>query len=243
MPAEAQALYFHMILRADDDGVVETYPLLKMLGFAPDNFKVLLAKGFIKELNEDQVVVILDWLEHNSVRADRKVDSIYKPLILEKIPDLILLEAKPRSDVIDNTNRVGGPSTDGIGKDRLGKVRLSKVNNNNVLSVTNRKQKTENKHLEDYKTWIQTYNQIHKSRYGASQDSLGNFSYWRETYSLQDMCDALQNIQRHPWLSTIQHTPTLILRRKDTHGNPVDRIGELLTYRKKSLREQLEEAQ
>jgi hypothetical protein len=86
MPTESQLLYFHMILRADDDGVVESYPLVKMLGIPTDNFKVLIAKGFIRQLNEDQVIVITDWLEHNKIRADRKVNSIYLPLLREKYP-------------------------------------------------------------------------------------------------------------------------------------------------------------
>src|SRR3990167_9414001 len=92
MPAESQLLYFHMILRADDDGVVEAYPLMKLLGMAPDNFKVLIAKRLIVQLNEDQVIVIRDWAEHNVIRADRKVDSIYKELLLNVVPDISLIE-------------------------------------------------------------------------------------------------------------------------------------------------------
>jgi hypothetical protein len=130
MPLESQVLYFHMILRADDDGIVESYPLLKLLGIAPDAFKVLLAKRFIEQLNEDQVVLINDWLEHNTIRADRKVDSIYLPLLLEKYPKALILAPKPRSDVEDNSKRLGGPSTDGLGKVRLGKV------NNIVANAT-----------------------------------------------------------------------------------------------------------
>lgn len=109
-----------MVLRADDDGIVESYSLMKLLGAAPDSFKVLVAKGFIQQLNEDQVIVITDWLEHNVIRADRKVDSIYKSLLLEKFPDIPLIAPKPRSDVDDNSRRVSGQSTDGISKVRLG---------------------------------------------------------------------------------------------------------------------------
>jgi hypothetical protein len=124
MPSESQLLYFHMVQRADDDGVVESYPLLKLLGLAPDNFKVLQAKGYIRQLNEDQVIVITDWLEHNIIRADRKVDSIYKNLLLEKAPDIKIIEPKHRSDVEDNSKRLSGQSTDGISKVKLGKDRL-----------------------------------------------------------------------------------------------------------------------
>lgn len=125
MPFEAQLFYFHMVLKADDDGVVEVYPLTKMLGIPPDNLKVLLAKEYIQQLNEDQVMIIVDWLEHNKIRADRKVDSMYKELIPAEVN---LLQAKPRSDVKDNSKRIGGPSTDGISQVKLGKVKLSKVN-------------------------------------------------------------------------------------------------------------------
>lgn len=125
MPSEAQLLYFHLVLRADDDGVVESYPVMRLLGLAIDNYKVLCAKEFIKVLNEDQVIVIEDWLEHNTIRADRKVDSIYKALLPE---DIKTIEAKPRSDVEDNSRRIGGQSTDGISKVKLSQVKLNKLN-------------------------------------------------------------------------------------------------------------------
>ena len=124
MPLEAQALYFHLAINADDDGIAEAYPITKLLGTAPDVIKILLAKDFIKQLNEDQVVLINNWIEHNNIRADRKIDSFYKKLLPETIK---VIEAKPRSDVKDNSRRVGGQSTDGIGKDRIGKDRIGKV--------------------------------------------------------------------------------------------------------------------
>lgn len=140
MPAESQLLYFHMILRADDDGVVECYPVLKLLGLALDNFKILVAKSFIRQLNEDQVVVITDWLEHNTIRADRKIDSIYKNLLP---PDIKTIEAKPRSDVKDNSKRIeaNGQSTVSprAAQVKLSQVKLSQYNN----SVENNSYKNE----------------------------------------------------------------------------------------------------
>lgn len=141
MPAESQLLYFHMILRADDDGIVEAYPITKLLGVAPDSFKVLLLRGYIKQLNEDQVVVITDWLEHNTIRADRKVDSIYKFLLPMEVKTIT---PKARSDVVDNSKRLGGQSTDGISKVRLGKV------NNAETKVSDSLEKKENKTMRTY---------------------------------------------------------------------------------------------
>ena len=134
MPAESQLLYFHMVLRADDDGIVESYPVMKLLGIAPDSFKVLVAKGYIRQLNEDQVIVITDWSEHNSIRADRKVDSIYLPLLLKELPEAKIIEAKARADrpetaPEERTHQLGRPKNNGtkMGRHKLGKVRLGKV--------------------------------------------------------------------------------------------------------------------
>ena len=152
MPTSSQALYFHMGVRADDDGVVEGYNVMRMIGATEDDLKVLVAKGFVTILNEDLVAYINDWKEHNLIRADRKIDSIYKDLLLQIVPEVQILEPKQRSDVknkqvntsngqpVDNQWTTNGqpmdvqmPSMDGemsaqdrLGKDRLGKDRLGK---------------------------------------------------------------------------------------------------------------------
>lgn len=99
MPTSSQALYFHMGVRADDDGIVEGYNVMRMIGATEDDLKVLVAKGFVTILNEDLVAYINDWKEHNLIRADRKVDSIYKDLLLQIVPEVQILEPKQRSDV------------------------------------------------------------------------------------------------------------------------------------------------
>lgn len=99
MPISCQALYFHLALRADDDGVVEAYNVMRLLGCSEDDLRVLVAKQFIQVLNEDLVTYINDWTEHNSIRADRKIDSIYKDLLISVNPDIQLVKKKQRADV------------------------------------------------------------------------------------------------------------------------------------------------
>lgn len=99
MPISCQALYFHLALRADDDGVVEAYNVMRLLGCSEDDLRVLVAKQFIQVLNDDLVTYINDWTEHNSIRADRKIDSIYKDLLISINPDIQLVEKKQRADV------------------------------------------------------------------------------------------------------------------------------------------------
>ena len=94
MPASSQNLYFHLGMKADDDGIVEAYPVMCVIGANEDDLRVLVSKGFVTILNADFVSFINDWTENNSIRADRKVDSIYKDLLLKVLPDVNIKEAK-----------------------------------------------------------------------------------------------------------------------------------------------------
>lgn len=134
MPTDSQNLYFHLGLNSDDDGVVEAFPIMRAVGSNEDNLRVLVAKGFIKILNDDLVSLILDWKEHNLIRADRKVDSIYKYLLLEMVPETQLVEAKPRADTgkptgykVDVQRTSNGPHR--LGKDRIGQDSIGKDKN------------------------------------------------------------------------------------------------------------------
>ena len=129
MPISSQALYFHLGINADDDGVVEAYNILRYTGIAEDDLKVLVAKGFVKILNEDLVSYIVDWREHNLIRADRKVNSIYKDLLLQILPEIEVLAPRERVDVAKNKlikKLESGRPVDGqwSAQDRLGKDRL-----------------------------------------------------------------------------------------------------------------------
>lgn len=135
MPPSTRLLYYDLCMRADDDGVVEGFNVLRMTGSTEDDLKVLVAKDFIKILNEDLVSYILDWKEHNKIRADRKVNSIYKDLLVQVMPDVKLLEPRKRADskakeeaCTDEQNNwtSNGQTTDGIGEDRIGKDRIGK---------------------------------------------------------------------------------------------------------------------
>ena len=77
MPLSAQALYMHLNLNADDDGcVARAQQIVNCIGASADDFRILLAKGYLIELN-NKLYVISDWLNSNQIRADRKVSSIY----------------------------------------------------------------------------------------------------------------------------------------------------------------------
>lgn len=71
MPATSRCLYFELGMRADDDGFIGNIPrLLAWLNATPDDLRILIAKGFIIEFASG-VIVITDWLRHNTIKADR----------------------------------------------------------------------------------------------------------------------------------------------------------------------------
>lgn len=135
MPVSSQNLYFHLGMNADDDGVVEAFPVMKMIGANEDDLRVLVGKGFITILNDDWVSFINDWLVNNNIRTDRITDSIYKTLLLEVKPDAKVkkqsnnqVSAKCLTNdgqVSDNMNP-NYCQEDVLGKDRLGKSSTDK---------------------------------------------------------------------------------------------------------------------
>lgn len=112
MPSEAQNLYFHLNLSADDDGIVEAFNVMREIGCNEDNLKILVAKEYIKILNEDLVSYILDWTQHNSIRADRKVNSIHIELLKRVIPGIKLVEPRTRSDLKGRKSTANGQNVD-----------------------------------------------------------------------------------------------------------------------------------
>jgi hypothetical protein len=77
MPLSTQALYFHLSMRADDEGFINNpRKIMRMIGASDDDLKVLIGKRFIIPF-ESGIVVIKHWKIHNYIRGDRKKDTNY----------------------------------------------------------------------------------------------------------------------------------------------------------------------
>lgn len=77
MPMSAQALYFHLSMRADDDGFVNNpKKIQRMVGAGDDDAKILLAKHFLIAFDSG-VVVIKHWRIHNYIQNDRYKPTVY----------------------------------------------------------------------------------------------------------------------------------------------------------------------
>lgn len=137
MPVSSQCLYFHLVAKGDDDGVVEAFNVMRMIGATEDDLKILVAKGFVIVLNEDYVSYITDWKEHNLIRADRKIDSIYKDLLLQVVDETELIQKKP--SYYSRRKELSGicQTNDSIGKDSIGKVSLveDSIEEGNIVEI------------------------------------------------------------------------------------------------------------
>jgi len=139
MPASAQALYFHLNMRADDDGFVNNPKRIqRYVGASEDDLKLLIVKRFILTF-ESGVIVIKHWRMHNALRKDR-----YNPTQYQE--EMALLSLKENGAYTEAENLLEAPwegvgnqmattwqpngnqmaTQDRLGKDRIGKVSIDK---------------------------------------------------------------------------------------------------------------------
>ena len=77
MPQSTQLLYFHLAMRADDDGFVnKPKSIMRDSRSNDDDIKLLMAKKFIIPF-ESGVIVIKHWRIHNLIRLDRYNETKY----------------------------------------------------------------------------------------------------------------------------------------------------------------------
>lgn len=98
MPLSTQVLYFHLSMRADDDGFINNpKKIQRMIGAMDDDLKLLIAKNFIIPF-ESGVVVIKHWKIHNYIQKDRYKQTVYqdeKALLSVKKNKSYTLEKEP----------------------------------------------------------------------------------------------------------------------------------------------------
>lgn len=78
LPSSAQALYFHLGMRADDDGFVNNpKKIVRMINVGDDDLKLLFIKGFILDA-DNGIIVIAHWNINNCIQKDRYHPTIHQ---------------------------------------------------------------------------------------------------------------------------------------------------------------------
>lgn len=108
MPQSSQLLYFHLSMRADDDGFVnKPKSITRSIGAGDDDIRMLIAKKFIIAFDSG-VIAIKHWRIHNYIRKDTYSETNYK----EEKSNLIFDENKAYTlKKPDEINAVNAPST------------------------------------------------------------------------------------------------------------------------------------
>ena len=163
MPLSTQALYFHLSMRADDEGFINNpKKIQRMIGCSDDDLKLLIAKNFIIPF-ESGIVVIKHWKIHNYIRSDRFKQTVYQ----EERSQLSVKENGTYTLGIPNDSQVAYQldTQDRLGKDRLGKVSKDKSEDYlavirlfnetchsfpKVKSISDKRKKTLNARLKKY---------------------------------------------------------------------------------------------
>lgn len=78
MPVTAQCLYFHLAMRADDDGFINNpKKIQRTVNCNEDDLKLLVMKNFIIPF-QSGIVVIKHWRIHNYIQKDRYKSTVYQ---------------------------------------------------------------------------------------------------------------------------------------------------------------------
>lgn len=128
MPSSAQALYFHLGMRADDDGFVSSPKrITKTVNCGEDDLELLIAKDYLIPFKSG-VVVITNWKINNELKKDRYKPTIhlseFEKLQIEKNKSYSLIESKTDTKCFQNVSKMDTQYSQG--KDSLGKDSLVK---------------------------------------------------------------------------------------------------------------------
>jgi hypothetical protein len=137
MPQTTQNLYFHLAIRADDDGFVASpKKIIKITGSGDDDAKILIAKKFIIPFDTG-VCVITHWRIHNYIQKDRYEETRYieeKRKLLQKDDGAYVLY---NEECIQNVSKLDTQVR--LGKVREGKVKINTVKNLRIEAIQDMK--------------------------------------------------------------------------------------------------------
>lgn len=191
LPLETQALYVHLVINSDDDGIVEAFPVVRMIGASEDSLGLLVIKQFIKPLNQDMVYFITDFNEQNKIRPDRHKPSIHRDLAIQQLglevdgsrlvePGKVVLEIKEECQTVDG--QATDKSQHSIGKDSIGKGSIDNIPYKEIIDYLN------SKTGKNYRANIQKNKALIKAR-------------WSEGYQLDDFKQVIDNMVKN-WHGT-----------------------------------------
>ena len=188
LPISSQALYFHLGMRADDDGFISSPKrITSMIGAGPDDLKLLIAKGFVIAL-DGGIIVIRHWKQNNYIQTDRYKKTIYQEQIA-------LLELSNGIYNISDTTRIQSVSEMET-QDRIGKDSIDKVNTINYQEIINM--------YNDTCVSFQKVNKLSEKRKKAIKARLKNYTLedFKKLFEMAEGSSFLKGQNNRNWSAT-----------------------------------------
>lgn len=191
LPLETQALYVHLVINSDDDGIVEAFPVVRMIGASEDSLGLLVIKQFIKPLNQDMVYFITDFNEQNKIRPDRHKPSIHRNLAIQQLglevdgsrlvePGKAVLELTEEGQAVDG--QVTDECPHSISQGSIGQGSIDNIPYKEIIDYLN------SKTGKKYRDNVQKNKSLIKAR-------------WSEGYRLEDFKQVIDNMVKD-WSGT-----------------------------------------
>ncbi len=157
MPLSTQALYFHLGMRADDEGFINSpKKIIRAVNCNEDDLKLLISKGFVICFDSG-IIVITHWNMHNHIQKDRFKPTIYeteKALLTSKSNKEYALK-EPYQSILDTncTQNVSNADT----QNRLDKISIDKS------SIDTLSTSVDGRTSFDYQAVVNSFNSICQS--------------------------------------------------------------------------------
>lgn len=143
LPASSQALFFHLGMRADDEGFINNpKKICRMISASEDDLKLLITKLFVIPF-ESGVVVMKHWRINNTIQKDRFKPTAYqderKQLIVKQngayslVPDCIQSVSNMDTKCIQSVSKVDTQSS--IDQIRLDQSSIEQSSIDNLYGV------------------------------------------------------------------------------------------------------------
>lgn len=161
MPLTTQALYFHLGMRADDEGFVNSpKKILREINCSNDDLKLLIAKGYVICF-ESGIIVITHWNMHNTIQKDRFKSTIYveeKARLTTDSNKKYILPDSAESNCLPSGNQMDTECIQDVSiletQYRLDKNRLDKISIDSVSADA------DNRNAFDYNSVVNLFNSI-----------------------------------------------------------------------------------
>lgn len=160
MPLSTQALYFHLAMRADDDGFIgNPKRIQRIVGASDDDLKLLIIKRFLIVF-DDGVVVIKHWRMHNTIQSDRYTKTVYT----DEMAQLHMKENKSYTLVGKvQTEKIEPPKPKNEGKHKYGEFKHVLLTDKQYESLKEKYKESLDEHIRILDEYCETSGKTYKN--------------------------------------------------------------------------------